>query len=356
MTHPDTDRLTAWVHDLLDPSEVAPLVEHLSGCAPCREASDLLRREARVLAGEISPASRLEALKEKLLRQAEPKASAASSRHGRGFLWQVPLAAAVLVGLVAVLASPGPRHRLVEGRVALEDGQELVAPSDLEGLTSWRLEAKDRASLRLSDRSTVELQPGTRLDLETRGDRGVQPRLSTGEARFVVAPDDRRFTVVSPSGRLESREGSFTVRIVFEDKKEGGTPMKGLMAGTLITVLAGSASLSNAQGEASVAPGQTAVLAASEAPLLVAAPQDADALLKRLEELAARVAKLEEEIGRLETRNKQLKEQLKAGGGAWVGGPGGVIRNPAPGAAVPGQPVIIELEEKLERATPRKDK
>ena len=126
--------------------------------------------------------------------------------------------------------------------------------------------------------------------------------------------------------------------------------MKGLIAGALVTVLAGSATLSNAEGNASAGPGQAAVLARAEAPLLVAAPQDAEALLKKLEQLAARVAKLEEEIGRLETKNKQLKEQLKANapGGVWFGGPGasgGGLRvvqgaNPAPGSSV-----IIELDE-----------
>src|SRR5262245_44996998 len=99
--HPDIDRLTSWVHDLLDPSEAGSVAGHGSGCASCREAADLLRAEARVLAAEISPDSRLEALKEKLLRQAEAGTVPAVSRRGKGFFWQVPLAAAVLVGLIA---------------------------------------------------------------------------------------------------------------------------------------------------------------------------------------------------------------------------------------------------------------
>ena len=121
------------------------------------------------------------------------------------------------------------------------------------------------------------------------------------------------------------------------------------------------ASLANAQGTASVESGQAAVLAMSEAPLFLASPQDADALLKRLEQLAARVAKLEDEVGRLEAKNKQLKEQLKSNGvgGAWFGGggPGGAVRViQSPGSTAPGQPVIIELEERLEKANPNKDK
>lgn len=134
--------------------------------------------------------------------------------------------------------------------------------------------------------------------------------------------------------------------------------MKGMIAGALVTVLAGSVSLSNAEGNASAGPGQSAVLARTQVPLLVAAPQDAEALLKKLEQLAARVAKLEEEIGRLETRNKQLKEQLKGnapGGGVWFGGAGGTggVRVTQNGNPAPGSSVIIELDE---NKTEKKDK
>jgi hypothetical protein len=355
MIHPDIDRLTAWVHELLEPEDVAPLAAHVSECADCREKSECLRREARVLAAEIAPKRRLADLKERLMRSAEKTSPPAASRRNRGLLWQIPLAAAVLVGLIAILASPGPRHSLVAGRVALEDGQEVAAPTDLTGLKSWRLQAVEKASVRLSDRTTVHLQPGSWIGLEARGERGVQAQLASGEAKFVVAPEPRRLTVCSPSGRVESNDGTFVMKIVVDD--QGGTSMKGMIAGALVTVLAGSASLANAQGTASIGQGHAAVLATSEAPLLLASPQDADALLKRLEQLAARVAKLEDEIGRLETKNKQLKEQLKAGGGAWFGGPGGGVRvNLAPGSAAPGQPVIIEREDRNETTNPKKDK
>lgn len=343
MNHPDLDRLTAWVHELLEPAEARPLEDHAAECAECRDLVERLHEEARALAAEIAPEPRLSALKQALLQPPRPRS--------RGLLWQIPLAAAVLFGLLAVLLWPGPRHRLTAGRVALEDGREVAAPVDFAGSKSWNLRAVDRASVRLSEGSTVELQPGSWIGLEAGGERGVQARLATGAAAFSVSPDPRRLTVCSAAGRIESNDGKFTVKIVFED--EGGTPMKGMIAGALVTVLAGSASLANAQGTASVEPGRAAVLARTEAPLLLAAPQDAEALLKRLEQLAARVSKLEDEIGRLETRNKQLKEQLKsnaAGGGVWVGG------NGAGGARVihsPGSSVILELDERKQE---KKDK
>ena len=91
--------------------------------------------------------------------------------------------------------------------------------------------------------------------------------------------------------------------------------MLGLIAGVLATVIAASPLMAE-RSSTSVDPNQ-----------VVASPQDVDALLKCLERLAARVAKLENEIGRLEATHKQLKEQLQpkaAGGGV-----------PAPGAALP---------------------
>ena len=361
MSHPDLDRLTSWVHELLEPAEAHEVAGHVEDCGECRDDADHLREEARAIASEIAPDARLAALKEKLLREA---ATPARRPRFAGLIWQVPLAAAVLLGLVAVLLSPGPHHRLTAGRVALEDGRELSAPTDLAASKAWQIRAIEKSSVQLSDHTTVELGAGSRFGLDGSGERGVQAELSTGEAVFVVAPDPRRLVVRAPAGRVESGDGTFTVKIVVEEKvDEGGTPMKGMIAGALVTVFAGSVSLSNAQGQASVEPGRAMVLAAFEAPLLVASPQDAEALLKRLEQLAARVAKLEDELGRLEVRNKQLKEQLKAGGGAfgWSanpgGGAGGVRMVGAQGAA-PGQPVIIELEEKLNglRTEQRKDK
>jgi len=356
MSHPDLDRLTAWVHELLEPADAAGIAGHVAGCADCREEVDRLRDEAQAVASAIGSRERLDALKERLRCAAgEPPRP-----RNLGLFWQVPLAAAVLIGLVTVFLAPRPSHTLTAGRLALEDGREVSAPLDLAASKPWRLRAIEKSSVRLSDRSTIELGAGTRFGLEGSGERGVQAELASGEAMFVVAADPRRLAVRAPAGRIESGDGTFSVKIVFEE--EGGSPMKGMIAGALVTVLAGSASVSNAQGQASVGPGRSMVLAAAEAPLLVASPQDAEALLKRLEQLAARVAKLEDELTRLETRNKQLREQLKSGGGAfgWSSNPaGGGVRviQGGPGAA-PGQPVIIELEEKLNdlRLEQRKEK
>jgi hypothetical protein len=137
--------------------------------------------------------------------------------------------------------------------------------------------------------------------------------------------------------------------------------MKSVLAGAIVTVFAGSISLSNANGTVEARPGQSAVLARAEAPLFLAAPQDKqEELLRRLEELAARVAKLEGEIAQLEQKNKQLKLQLSSnagpGGAVWTTNPGqaGGVRviQSGPGGAA-GSTIIIE-ENKVELKTPEK--
>jgi hypothetical protein len=349
MTHPDLDRWTAWVHELLDPEDAAALEAHVARCGECREMVERLREEACTLAVELAPEHRLKDLRERLLRRAEAGEPPAAPR--RGLLWQAPLAAALLLGLVAILAWPTPRTLLTTGRVALEDGRELSAPAEFAGFKAWRIRTVEKATMRLVDHSTVDLEAGSWIGIDPRGGRGVEATLSRGEARIVVAPGPRPLTIFAPAGRVETNDGTFQLKIVIHE--EGEKPMKGLITGALVTVLAGSASLANDRGVASVEPGGVAALAPSEAPLVLASPQDAEALLKRLEQLAARVAKLEDEITKLEAKNAQLKEQVKTDGvgRGWVGGPGGGLRvNLPPGSAVPGQTVIIEMEEKLERA------
>jgi hypothetical protein len=354
MTHPDRDGLTAWVHGFADPDVDA----HLSGCPECRSAAGALQEEARVLSREIGDPGRLAALKAGLLQ------AAGRRRPLRGLLWQIPVAAAALIGLVGVLLFPASRHRVLDGRVALEDGRVVEAPVELAASQSWQLQAVGAASVRLSDRSTVDLSPGARISLAPNGARGVRADLASGEAAFVVTPDRARLTVCSPAGRVEAADGKFSMRIVFED---GGTPVNKTLAGAIVTVFAGSISLSNANGTVEAATGQSAVLAAAEAPLFLAAPQDKqEELLRRLEQLAAKVARLEEEVVRLEKQNATLKAQFGSnapggavwtnGGGTWTTNPqGGGVRVVGSGAA--GGTVIIEEGVRIEKkADPNKEK
>jgi hypothetical protein len=353
MNHPDLDRLTSWVHGLPDPE----VDSHLPACPECRAAAEGLREEAQLLAREIGSPERLAALKAGLLH------AAGRRRPARLLLWQIPVAAAVLIGLVAVLLSPGARHSVVDGRVALEDGRVVAAPMDLAASQSWQLQALETVRVSLADHTTVNLRPGTRIGLAPTGARGVQADLASGEAEFSVSPDPKRLVIVSPAGRVEAADGKFGLKIVFEE--EGGVPVKKALAGAIVTVFAGSISLSNANGTAEARTGQSAVLARSQAPLFLAAPQDKqEELLRRLEQLAARVAKLEDEVAQLEAKNKQLKLQMTSnapGGAVWGVAPGQpvngagvrVIQSAAGGA--PGSGVIIELQEGNEKKPERKN-
>jgi len=352
MSHPDLDRLTAWVHGLEDGDTDA----HVAGCPGCRDAAAALRQEADLISREIGNPERLAALKAGLLHHASGR-----RRPLRGLLWQIPVAAAVLFGLVAVLLTPGDRHRITDGRVALEDGRVVQAPIELAAAKSWQLRAVEPARVRISDRSTVELGPGSSISLAPVGARGVQAALSTGRATFSVEPDARRLIVCSPSGRVEAAGGKFEMRIVTQE--EGGAPVKNLLAGAIVTVFAGSISLSNANGTVDAQPGQSAVLAQAEAPLFLAAPQDRqEELLRRLEQLAARVAKLEDEVTQLEQKNRQLKTQLSTnapGGVYWSSNPGqnGTFRViQGPGGAAGGAVIIEGADVKIEKADPNRGK
>jgi FecR-like protein len=351
MNHPDLDRLTSWVHGLPDSDVDA----HVSSCPECRDTAAALREEARLLSREIGSPDRLAALKAGLLQHATGR-----RRPVRGLLWQIPVAAAVLFGLVAVLLSPGGRHRLTDGRVALEDGSVVTAPVELAASKSWQLQAVETARVRMSDRSTVELGAGARISIVPGGARGVQAALSSGRATFSVAPDSKRLIVCSPAGRVEAADGKFDLKIVVDE--EGGGPVNNLLAGAIVTVFAGSISLSNANGTVDAQPGQSAVLARAEAPLFLAAPQDKqEELLRRLEQLAARVAKLEDEVAQLEQKNKLLKTQLSSsgpGGMIWATNPGqsNGVRAFSTAGGAPGSPVIIELKEEGEKKSDPKEK
>src|SRR5262249_49785106 len=150
---------------------------------------------------------RLAALKQGLLDATD------GTRRGRGLRWQVAVAAAVLLGLVGVLFSSRSPYRLVDGRLALEDGRLLEAPQDLSAAQSWRVRAVEKASVRLADHSTITLSPEARLAL----DPAVAPQLISGEAEVQVAPAGSRFSMASPAGHVEMESGRFSIRIVFQE-------------------------------------------------------------------------------------------------------------------------------------------
>lgn len=325
MIHPDLDRWTAYVHGVLDASETFPLEGHLAGCAECRETVGDLQEEARILTREIASPLRLSALKARILEAAEGR------RPGRSVMGQIPVAAALLVGLAAALLAPGARHHLTDGRVVLEDGKVLSAPATLDGVRSWEMTAVAKARFRLADRTEVDLQPGSRMSLAPAGPRGVEANLRTGEAKFSVAQAPKRLVIHSPAGSLEAADGTIEFKIV--DREEGGNPMNRRIAGALVTVLAGSVSLSTSGGTAEAQAGQSVALVQAQKPVPLGGTQDSqETLLVRLEELAARVAKLEVEIAGLEAKNKELKASLQ-------GRP-----SPAPGGA-PGQPATVWFDE-----------
>ncbi len=305
MTHPEPTRVTAWVHDLLGPEDARAVADHAAACGPCGELAARLKAEARVLTREIARKERLNRLKEELAARARALgAPSGGRRHRRGLVLQLTAAAALVAGLVFFLLPSRPRHSLVRGRVALEDGREVSAPAKIPAVAGARLHALEEARLELAGGSTVDLRAGARLLVQA----GGRAELDSGEAEFTAPADGGKLVVSSNAGRVETARGRFLARSL--DPK-GGASMKTSVKGMLVTVLGGSICLASPNGTIEASAGQSALLAPSQAPLLLTPAQESpERLLARLEELAASVARLEQEVSRLERENARLQARL----------------------------------------------
>ena len=104
MSHPDLDRLTSWVHGLLDLDDAAAVDAHVAACADCRETADEVQDEGLLIAKEIASPERLGALKSRIL-------ASAGRRPNRSLWWQIPVAAAVL--MVCCLPPRAHVHELI---------------------------------------------------------------------------------------------------------------------------------------------------------------------------------------------------------------------------------------------------
>jgi uncharacterized small protein (DUF1192 family) len=307
VNHPARENLDAYAHGLLE-DEAASLGAHLEACASCRDHVENYHRESEALAKVLSADLQGQG-KGSSRSQVSPRGM--FSRRGR--VWEALGAAALLVVLGLMFFWPVKHHTLLTGRMALEDGTDLRSGARLPLSKSWRLRALERSALRLADHSMVELSSGGLIELANAGDRGVEACIASGEAVLSVTRDSRPFLMRSSVGDVMCSEGSFRLKVI--GSLEGAESMKGSITTAFVTVLAGSVSLSNAQGEMSLETGRSAIMETGRAPCLVETQEDGDALLKKLEELSARIARLEDEVQRLETRNKNLKERLKAAPG-----------------------------------------
>jgi RNA polymerase sigma-70 factor (ECF subfamily) len=148
MTCPEVrDRLSAWLDEDLPPAERREVEAHLSGCAPCRQEGERLRRTVALLAGLGRPRAPA-GFVDRVLERVEP--APWYRRLARGLFVPVPVkvplqaAAAVLVAIMAVLVyertpelsrppvvpAPVPAARPAEPPAAVEEkardrGQEF---------------------------------------------------------------------------------------------------------------------------------------------------------------------------------------------------------------------------------------
>jgi len=281
--HPTRDSLEQLARDVADDPGIAEA--HVADCDACAAIVDEYRGEDDALRAGLAPvAARPDAFMLKRVLAA---------RHFRpreGWGRQAAAAAVILIALMVLLFAPvRATHRLLDGSITLADGRRLDAPSAFEASSVSALETlKECATIQLVDGTLVELRPATRVEV-----------------------------------REVSRQ---------EIERLGEESMKGITSGVLVTVLAGSLSLSQAHGSADLLMGRSAVLSPSRAPVLLGLAQEGKAALaKRLEALALEIGKLEDEVKKLETENAGLKAELQVV--VEGGGPGGSPRQ-APGSSV----------------------
>jgi hypothetical protein len=281
--HPSRDELELLARDVADDSRAAEA--HVANCDACAAIVEEYRGEDDALRVGLAPV------------QAQPGAfflkrvlASRQVRPREGWGRQAAAAAVILVALMALLFAPTrATHRLLAGAITLADGRRLGAPSAFEASPVSTLET-------LNERATIQLADGTLMELRS-------------------------------ATRVEVREVNRD-----EIERLGGEDMKAIASGVLVTVLAGSLSLSQAHGNADLTSGRSAVLSASHVPVLVGLAQEGKAALaKRLETLAVEIAKLEGEVKKLETEHAGLKAELQ--GVVQGGGPGG-SPGQAPGSSV----------------------
>lgn len=307
MNHPDSETLTAWVHDALDSAEAGGIGDHLRDCGDCRLLEEELRRESEMLSEEIASPGRLDSLKASLLHAA--RTGIERRTPVRGWFWQTPAAAAAMaIFAFLLLVPPRSTHGLTAGRVALDTGQELEAPALLDATKTVVVRAVTVSTLQLRDRSEVRIHPGTVLRLTPAGGRGITPILQEGKAEVRVSSSTEYLVLQSSAGSVSGGEGCLSLRVV---GSEGGA-MK--TSGVVVAVMSGIFSLGGIDGTAEAGAGARVLMPACGGPLLSCGSSDElqDAL-RRLEELSVAIASLEKEIVKLEEENRWLQACLAAG-------------------------------------------
>lgn len=154
-------------------------------------------------------------------------------------------------------------------------------PEAIEGQRAVDIDAIANEVVRLAERATITLEPGTVIDWTmTRGGERVRIQQRAGAARYEVASGGR-FEVATPAGRVSVRGTSFRVALRPANEETTMKPRSksAAVAGcaAIVTVYGGWLLLSNDAGQAAARAGQEATMHAGRAPLVRRAPRRAPA-------------------------------------------------------------------------------
>lgn len=256
-------RFSAWLDDEQTAEDRAALEQHLEACADCRAMADAVRladvdlrrafaprRQAaanlaeRVLADLNAPtlAPRDEAPAARQARRGWPLLAAAAA----GFLlaalvfrpWQshdAPLAAAAPPAAARLSLATGPVH--VRAIDALD---WLVCPVDEPIAEGARVKTAAGVRCELATATGCEVQLNASTEVCVRDAREIE--LSAGELWTSVRASQGPLTVTAPQGKVVARQG--TLNIASGDKS------------AVVSVLEGSAALSDGDGERIAQAGQ----------------------------------------------------------------------------------------------------
>jgi putative zinc finger protein/FecR-like protein len=211
-----TGRLAALVDGQLTAAETARANAHLAKCARCRAARDRFH-VARATVGRLpraeAPAS--------VWASIESAIAADAVEVRRGGRWQplmprlmarqaFALAAVLVLATIAMVLWQGERRRAGSDVVRLDGtgGQTRMAVGE------WvQTDASSRARIRIGDIGTVDVAPGTRMQLVASGSDAHRLNLAHGSISAVIVAPPRLFFVETPSSTVVDLGCAYTMQV-----------------------------------------------------------------------------------------------------------------------------------------------
>jgi hypothetical protein len=211
-----TGKLAAFVDGELTPVETARVKAHLAKCDQCRAARDRFQFARATLGGlprAEAPASIWTSIERAIA------ADAVEGRNSGGWQSLVPhvrsrpafaLAAVLVLATIALVLWQSDRRPAGSDVVRLDGpgGQARMAVGE------WiQTDASSRARIRIGDIGTVDVAPGTRMQLLVAGSSEHRLNLARGSISAEIAAPPRLFFVETPSSTVVDLGCAYTMQV-----------------------------------------------------------------------------------------------------------------------------------------------